>query len=87
MSWAEAKLSCEQAGAIFVSIANHDVNNLVTQLGSGHPAVLIGGYQKEPYASKTWAWIDGSFDWSYENWDYGQPNYDGNERCVRQMAR
>ena len=82
MSWAEAQASCEQEGAIFVSIPNQGVNNFVATLGSDLPAVLIGGYQQEPYVTKTWAWFDGSFDWSYENWDNGQPNYNGNERCV-----
>jgi len=72
MSWEEARAKCQDLDADLASITSQETNTFLTSLISA--PTWVGGYKDQNmFWSQQWKWSDGS-DWSYENWNNGEPN-------------
>jgi len=77
--WADANQACIDAGGNLASILDPETNEFITTLTKEY--TWIGGHRLED-DQDVWGWADGS-EWSYENWNGGEPNNaGGREDCV-----
>ena len=62
-----------------MSITDAEINTFVNDLSPSF-RTWIGGYRIIENGDE-FVWIDGT-PWNYQNWNTGEPNNSGNERCV-----
>ncbi|MBQ7220800.1 MAG: hypothetical protein IJS28_07465 [Synergistaceae bacterium] len=72
MTWAEAKAACEEIGGHLATSTNSAKNAFLASLTNAN--AWLGATDEE--SEGTWKWITGE-DWSYTNWNVGQPDNAG----------
>ena len=51
-------------------------------LGLPDGIIALGGNDEGGWGYEKWGWEDGRTSWSYENWEYGEPNGYSSENCL-----
>ena len=77
-TWKDAKADCEARGGHLATSTSAEKNTFLASLAGGSRA-WIGGTDEG--SEGTWRWITGE-DWSYSNWNPGEPNNSGGEHYL-----
>ena len=80
-TWTEAKAACEDMGGHLATSTSAEKNTFLGILHANTYIWLGGTYDT---TKGTWSWITGE-EWSYTNWQSGQPSYSNPEYTVLRL--
>lgn len=79
LTWAEAKVACENLGGHLVDILSQEEEDFIESIISANTIYHIGGHCPAN-DNTTWVWVTGE-PWDYTNWKPGEPGHTGDYVC------